>query len=87
LLPIIETREPRAVAGTLEELLLVAAFTRAVMIGPGVCAGDDAAVKNQKGNKTARAGHLVLPPLVPTNDAGGKNLPTSASSRIINAGC
>jgi len=77
--------DPRAAAGTLEEPLLVAAFTRAVMTGPGVCAGDDDAVKNQKDNKTTVAGHLVLTPLVlpPPRATGGKCLAPSASFSII----
>src|SRR5271166_3362736 len=47
LLPWIETMDPRAATGTLDELLLVAAFTRAVMLGPGACAGNDSELKSQ----------------------------------------
>jgi len=50
--------DPRAAAGTLEELVLVAAFTKVVMEGPGGCAGNDA---NRKGSRTRIADDLVFP--------------------------
>jgi hypothetical protein len=53
--------DPRAATGTLDELLLLAAFTNEDMLGTGVCPRNDAESKSKKSNTPRVADHLVLP--------------------------
>jgi hypothetical protein len=69
LLPKIKTMDPRAVAGTLEELLLLAAFTKALMTGAAVWAGNHAGMESSNSDETRMAGRSGTRPLVlRTND-------------------